>query len=130
MISEDHVTLKTGVMMLKIQRCITGIKYIFKYIQIENSHFKFHNITISYCICDERNAVSEWETSFNKDSNLSENDGRAWTYKENSSRKRRLYCFLGLMVLKYGSLITSGQAAGHGLPHKRLTKTKYKTDGV
>lgn len=52
-----------------------------------------------------------------------------WTYKANSSRKRRLYCFLGLMVLKYGSLITSGQAAGHGLPHKRLTKTKHKTDG-
>ncbi len=28
MISEDHVTLKTGVMMLKIQLRITGIKYI------------------------------------------------------------------------------------------------------
>uniref|UniRef100_A0A672PR53 Putative deoxyribonuclease tatdn3 n=1 Tax=Sinocyclocheilus grahami TaxID=75366 RepID=A0A672PR53_SINGR len=26
MISEDHMTLKTGVMMLKIQLCITGIK--------------------------------------------------------------------------------------------------------
>ncbi len=25
-ISEGHVTLKTGAMMLKIQRCITGIK--------------------------------------------------------------------------------------------------------
>ncbi len=33
-ISEDHVTLKTGVTMLKIQLCITGI------IQIENSYFK------------------------------------------------------------------------------------------
>ncbi len=28
MISEDHVTLKTGVMMLKIQLRITGINYI------------------------------------------------------------------------------------------------------
>ncbi len=28
MISEDHVTLKTGVMMLKNQLCITGIIYI------------------------------------------------------------------------------------------------------
>ncbi len=36
MISEDHVTLKTGVMMLKIQLRITGIKYILQYIQIEN----------------------------------------------------------------------------------------------
>ncbi len=39
MISEDHVRLKTGVMMLKIQLCITNINYIFKYIQIENSSF-------------------------------------------------------------------------------------------
>ncbi len=29
MISEDHVTLKTGVMMLKIQLRITEINYIF-----------------------------------------------------------------------------------------------------
>ncbi len=29
---KDHVTLKTGVMMLKIQRCIIEIKYILKYI--------------------------------------------------------------------------------------------------
>ncbi len=40
MISEDHVTLKTGVMMLKIQLRITGINYILKYIQIQNSSFK------------------------------------------------------------------------------------------
>uniref|UniRef100_A0A673K3K1 MHC class I-like antigen recognition-like domain-containing protein n=1 Tax=Sinocyclocheilus rhinocerous TaxID=307959 RepID=A0A673K3K1_9TELE len=32
---KDHVTLKTEVMMLKIQLCITGINYILKYIQIE-----------------------------------------------------------------------------------------------
>ncbi len=31
LISEDHVTLKTGVMMLKIQLRITGINYILKY---------------------------------------------------------------------------------------------------
>lgn len=47
------------------------------------------------------------------------------TYNANSSRSRRLYCFLGFMVLKRGSLMTSGQAAGQGLPHKRLKK---KTD--
>ncbi len=40
MISEDHVTLKTGVMMLKIQLRITEINSILKYIQIEKSYFK------------------------------------------------------------------------------------------
>ncbi len=35
MISEDHVTLKTGVMMLKIQKQITLI-------HTENSCFKFY----------------------------------------------------------------------------------------
>ncbi len=39
MISENHVALKTGVMMLKIQLRITGINYILKYIHIENSYF-------------------------------------------------------------------------------------------
>ncbi len=34
MISEDHVTLKTGVMMLKIQHCITEINSILTYIKI------------------------------------------------------------------------------------------------
>jgi len=34
MISEDHVTLKTGVMMLKIQLRITEINYTLKYIQM------------------------------------------------------------------------------------------------
>ncbi len=38
MISEDHVTLKTAVMMLKIQRCITEINSILKYIKIENQY--------------------------------------------------------------------------------------------
>ncbi len=42
MISEDHVTLKTGVMMLKkIQQRITEINYIWTDIDIENSYFKF-----------------------------------------------------------------------------------------
>ncbi len=41
LISEDHVTLKTGEMMLKIQRCITEINYIWIYITIEISHFKW-----------------------------------------------------------------------------------------
>lgn len=53
------------------------------------------------------------------------------TYKANSSRSRRLYCFLGFMVLKRGSLMTSGQTAGQGLPHRRLKEmTEGGTDGV
>ncbi len=40
MISEDHVTLKTEVMMLKSQLWFTGIHYILKYIKIENFYFK------------------------------------------------------------------------------------------
>ncbi len=42
MISEDHVTLKTGVMMLKIQlwNKITGINDVLTYIHIENSYLK------------------------------------------------------------------------------------------
>ncbi len=39
MISEDHVTLKTGVMMLKIQRSITEINYILTDIHTD-SYFK------------------------------------------------------------------------------------------
>ncbi len=39
LISEDHVTLKTGVMMLKIQLRITEINYILKCIYIENGYF-------------------------------------------------------------------------------------------
>ncbi len=37
MISEDHVTLKTGVMLLKIQLRIIAIN---KILHIENSYFK------------------------------------------------------------------------------------------
>ncbi len=40
LLQKDHVTLKTDVMMLKIQLCITGINNILKYIKIENNYFK------------------------------------------------------------------------------------------
>ncbi len=36
-ISEDHETLKTGVMMLKV---ITEINYIWKYIELENTYIR------------------------------------------------------------------------------------------
>ncbi len=39
MISEDHVTLKTAVMMLEIQLRITEINYSLIHIHIENSCF-------------------------------------------------------------------------------------------
>ncbi len=46
---KDHVTLKTGVIMMKIQRCITEINYILKYIKRKKTLFEiaiiFHNIT-------------------------------------------------------------------------------------
>ncbi len=38
MISEDHVTLKTGVMMLEIQLYIIEINYIIKYIKCINGY--------------------------------------------------------------------------------------------
>ncbi len=51
MISEDHVTLKTGVMMLKIQLHISEINDIFDQIKAEETSFK--NIKVlnnSLCI--------------------------------------------------------------------------------
>ncbi len=42
---KDHVTLKTGVMMLKIQLCITGINYILKY-KTDILYCNNHNITV------------------------------------------------------------------------------------
>ncbi len=39
-ISEDHVAVKIGEIMLKIQLYVTGINYILQYIFIENSYFK------------------------------------------------------------------------------------------
>ncbi len=39
-ISEDHVTVKIGEIMLKIQLYVTVINYILQYIFIENSYFK------------------------------------------------------------------------------------------
>ncbi len=46
MISEDHVTLKTGVMMLKIQLRITEINYISTYFHTE---ICYNNISTFYC---------------------------------------------------------------------------------
>ncbi len=50
MISEDHVTLKTAVMMLKIQLRIIGINHILKYIKLVNVIFLIeiiiHRITV------------------------------------------------------------------------------------
>ncbi len=51
---KDHVTLKTEVMMLKIQLCITEINYTLQCIQIENSYFKLQYF---YCIFDQINAT-------------------------------------------------------------------------
>ncbi len=48
MISEDHVSLKTGVMNLKIQRCITEINIILQYITIENRYFELHKYLIIF----------------------------------------------------------------------------------
>ncbi len=56
-----HVTLKTGVMMLKIQLRITRINYILQYIQMEMVIWNLNNITHYYCfnsIFDQINAVS------------------------------------------------------------------------
>ncbi len=55
MISEDHVTLKTGVMMFKIQLYISGIHYILKYINWKPLFSIvipaiLHNITVLFCI--------------------------------------------------------------------------------
>ncbi len=54
MISEDHVTLKTGVMMLKIQLGITEINYNLIYIHIKLFEIVkiFHNnITAFGVLC-------------------------------------------------------------------------------
>jgi len=42
------------------------------------------------------------------------------TYCENSSITRRRYILCGLNADHSGNLITSGQTAGFGVPHKRL----------
>ncbi len=60
MISEDHVILKTALMMLKNQRCITEINYILKYIQVENDYFNCNNISqyfSFYCILYQINVA-------------------------------------------------------------------------
>ncbi len=45
---KDHVTMKTGVMMLKIQLCISRINYIFKYFQYK-PFLNCNNISQYYC---------------------------------------------------------------------------------
>uniref|UniRef100_A0A672LNX0 Splicing factor 3B subunit 2-like n=1 Tax=Sinocyclocheilus grahami TaxID=75366 RepID=A0A672LNX0_SINGR len=47
LISEDHVTLKTGVMMLKIQICITEINYI---LECSDRKKKFSDIFLIRCV--------------------------------------------------------------------------------
>ncbi len=44
MISEDHVTLKTAVMMMKIQLHITEINYTLTHIHIETAVLNHNNI--------------------------------------------------------------------------------------
>ncbi len=43
------MTLKTGVMMLKIERCVTEINYILKYIKIGNNIRNCNKISQYYC---------------------------------------------------------------------------------
>ncbi len=50
MISEDHVTLKTGVMMLKIQLHITGINYILTDIHKETVILNYNNISLFFLL--------------------------------------------------------------------------------
>ncbi len=65
MISEDHVTLKTGVMMLKIQLRITEINYILQYIQTEN-FFNCNNFSQYYCIYQINTALVSRRDFFQK----------------------------------------------------------------
>ncbi len=48
MISEDHVTLKTGVMMLEIQLRITEINYSLTDIHIENSYLTMFTLVLYF----------------------------------------------------------------------------------
>ncbi len=49
MISEDHVKLETGVMMLKLQLCHHTNQFYFKYIKVENSSLIHFKILLFYC---------------------------------------------------------------------------------
>ncbi len=72
MISEDHVTLKTGIMMLKIQLRITGINYILQYIHIENSYFNSEiYLTIFQWICNQINAALLSKRDFDRKAGIS-----------------------------------------------------------
>ncbi len=52
------MTLKTGVMMLKIQRCITEINYSLTHLNIKTSDIHCKNISNFYCIFYQINAAS------------------------------------------------------------------------
>ncbi len=62
--SEDHVTLKTGVMMLEIQRCITEINDMFKVYKnrkpILEIAIRFHNTVFLWIffILDEKKRLA------------------------------------------------------------------------
>ncbi len=57
MISEDHVTLKTEVMMLKIQLRITEINYTLTHIHIHFFILNCNNTYFFYCLFDQINAA-------------------------------------------------------------------------
>ncbi len=51
------MTLKTGVMLLKIKLCIQRVNYILKYIKIENCYFKLQTYFTKlqfFCIYDKK----------------------------------------------------------------------------
>ncbi len=56
---KDNMTLNSGIMMLKIQLCVTGTNWILKYIQMENSTVILIAIIFYcfYCIFDQINAA-------------------------------------------------------------------------
>ncbi len=68
MISEDHVTLKTEVMMLETQLFITGINYILQYIQIENRFYivMFFSTILLFLLYFRSNKCSLCENYFKK----------------------------------------------------------------
>ncbi len=58
LISEDHVTLKTGAMMLKIQLLNTAIHYIWQNNKKENATINSNNISKFDCVLKQIHAAS------------------------------------------------------------------------
>ncbi len=56
---KDHVTLKTGEIMLKIQLCITEINYIFKHIKTKTAILQYYCFTLFLIKCIA--VVSIWD---------------------------------------------------------------------